>query len=169
MSKYTNTQRYNTGLTGEEGYEIETKDFELLKSEEELTAEVKRLVEQYMLSDEIDTKITTNGYYEPMECDYETYTDMIVALLENIDTVSPIEINNKVFEELVKNGYVSNGLVKQSDYYMDKYQCYNIRNSAFKRAMPTDEVILSQDALLELLVKNGQIEVLAENTYKVLK
>lgn len=171
MSEYKNIPQYSMGLDGNEGVRIETQDFQLLKSKEEILKELTKLVAKFMDSNEIDTSETGCDYagIDPMDCEYSLYTDMILELLSNDTFNAPQKIPEQIFEELVKKGFVSNGLIRQAGYYADKYQSYWLYNSAFKRVVATDEVILSQDELLQHLKRTGMIEVLGDNTYKLLK
>lgn len=168
MTEYTEYGEYTLGVSGAEGVIIETRDFKILK-EDGLKEAIEALVSEHMRANEIDTSETGGYDNDPMECQYETYSEMLLALLSNSWTISPMGIEEEIFEALVQSGYVSNGLVLQQDYYKNKYNNYYVSNSSFQRAVKTTELFVHPADLVKLLAESGQIEILGSSTVKVLQ
>jgi hypothetical protein len=121
-----------------------------------------------MRGNEIDTSETGGYDGDQMDCEYQTYSEMLLALLSNSWTISPMGIEEEIFEALVQSGHVSNGLVLQQSYYKNKYDNYCVLNSPFQRAVKTTELFVHPADLVKLLAESGQIEILGNSTVKVL-
>lgn len=168
MSEYTQYGEYTLGVSGAEGVIIETRDFKILK-EDGLKEAIEALVSEHMRANEIDTSETGGYDNDPMDCEYQTYSEMLLALLSNSWTISPMGIEEEIFEALVQSGHVSNGLVLQQDYYKNKYNNYYVSNSSFQRAVKTTELFVHPADLLKLLAESEQIEIIGKSTVKVLQ
>ncbi|WP_374553355.1 hypothetical protein [Aquitalea pelogenes] len=159
-----------------EGLLIQTKEFGII-NEDGLKKRILELVNEFMKSNKVDKSDTTYDLWDwesnnsELNCDYEFYTDMIYDIVSGCTSceISPREIEIGILEALVNEGFVKNGLIKQSHFAKDKYGDRKISNESLQRVVKTDEVLLHHDELVELLIKSGLVVEIDEFTIQLNK
>lgn len=144
---------------GNEGY-ISDGEFEVLNSD--YHARLLELILEHYGKDEIE-----ESYDDEFWNEYESYLVLYSAV---INGESPsYQVEREIFETLAREGYINNGLLKIEHYYKTKYDDYCVSNSSYEHVIKNAESYYTKDEILQVLLDNGTIVEIADNTYKFAK
>lgn len=169
----------NNIFFGGDGVYIETREFQVLK-EFGLMERIVELVSEHMRSNKVDLSETTydieawDGDNSGLNCNYKQYSEMIYDIVsynyskyESNAEISPQKIPDELLEALVNEGYIKNGLIKQSHFFKNKYGDYKISNDGFQRIIKTNELLFENSDLIEFLFQNNLVSKIDDTTVKV--
>lgn len=158
---------WDCSLEGNEGYTYEL-DVEVL-NKDELDKETI-----------CDILISSGFFYDDSDEDeIASYATIILNLINEGDYVVNDEDEEipgisedllaSVLTHLVEHNYISNGFYRRLHYYQDKYERYWEQDKAFEKIVKdnTQPDTFTLDEAIEALIKEGTLQKIADNTYKI--
>lgn len=159
---------------GGDGHYIETQEFGVIR-EEGLKQRIVELVDKFMKTNKVIKSDTNYDLYDyesnnyGLNCDYELYSEMIYDIVHysSCEEISPRLIEDEILEALVNEGFIENGLIKQSYFFKDKYGDYRVSNESLQRIIKTEEKLLEHNELIKLLIKSELVFKVDDTTIKL--
>lgn len=174
MSDYILYDDFLSG-DGEEGCLVDGI-FEILKPEG-LKQRTEEIIKEIHDRDYADNKYwrkeNPNDMYcaktdRDLELTYDTYSEAYIAVLEG-ETIISLSLDEEVLIQLCSEGYINNGLIRQLNFYQDKYNRYWIANITYRKLIEsdTDTRFYTEQALIKELISKGVIQLVHENSYVI--